>query len=445
MNETPALREIAGRVWRAALEAVRPERVLPRFLRRQGDVVEMAGLEWSASGRGRLRLLAIGKAADSMARAVVARVGDLIHEGLIVTKTGHACRPPPPRFESLEAAHPIPDERSLAAAARVRAFLSGGRADDLVLLLLSGGASALVADPRPSLTLDDLVAVTGSLMRAGATIHELNTVRKHLERLKGGGLLLGAAPAQVVALLLSDVIGDSPAIIGGGIAAPDPTTFDDAIRILNERRAWDTAPRAVRALLERGRRGMEPETLKPGDPRARSALCAIVASGRDAAEAVAASCTSHGLTAAILTTELAGEARETARVIAAIAREVSARNRPWPRPVAIIAGGETTVTVRGPGRGGRNQEAALAAAIELDGQPDAVWTSLGTDGTDGPTDAAGATVDGSTANTARRLGLNLAEALRNNDSHTALDRLGCLIRTGPTGTHVNDLWFVLLR
>ncbi len=445
MTANPPLRAIASRVWHAALEAVRPDRVLPNFLRRHGSTVEAAGIEWSASGGRRLRVLAIGKAADSMARAVADLLGDLIHDGLIVTKTAHARHPPPTRFESLEAAHPIPDERSLAAASRVRGFLSGGRPDDLVLLLLSGGASALVADPRPPLTLDDLAKVSGDLMRAGATIHELNTVRKHLERLKGGGLLRCAAPAKVVALLLSDVVGDSPAIIGGGIAAPDPSTFDDAVHVLEERTMWDTAPRAVRRLLERGRRGMEPETLKPGDPVARSTLCAIVASARDAAKAAAASCENQGFVPQILTTELTGEAREAACLMASIARGVAMHNRPWPRPVAIIAAGETTVTVRGSGRGGRNQEAALTAARALHGLPETVWTSLGTDGTDGPTDAAGATVDGSTAEAARHLGLDLSAALRENDSYTVLDRLGCLIRTGPTDTHVNDLWFVLLR
>jgi len=437
-------RAVAERIWRAALDAVRPERILPAWIQREADSVQIAGVPWSRSCGGRLRVLAIGKASDAMARAAAQLAGDLVHDGLIVTKSGHADRSSSSHFEVVEASHPVPDSRSLAAAARVRSFLAGGRRSDLVLLLLSGGASALVADPRPGISLEDLATVSRDLMRAGATIHELNTVRKHLEHLKGGGLLRCSAPARVVALLYSDVVGDAPSTIGGGLAAPDPTTFADAICVLEKRGLWAATPASVRSVLERGRRGEEPETLKPGDPISASALCQIVASSTNAVEAAATTAAVEGFLPAILTTELEGEAREAARSIAAIVREVAIRGRPWKPPVALIAAGETTVTVRGDGRGGRNQEAALAAALALDGLSRVIWTSIGTDGSDGPTDAAGATVDGTTAEIARHCGVDLSDALRRNDAYSALDRLGCLVRTGPTGTHVNDLWFALV-
>lgn len=437
-NTTAARAAAARRIWTAALRRVQPDQVIGRAIVRDASG-ELRLLGRSLSPSGRIRVLALGKAADAMARAAVELLGERLSDGLIVTKIGHATPEPPSRFEVLEAAHPLPDERSVAAGERIARFLAGGRPDDLVLLLVSGGASALAVQPRPPLRLDDIRAVTDLLQRAGAGIHALNAVRKRLDLLKGGGLARMAAPARVAALLMSDVVGDDPATIGGGPAAPDTTTWQDAIDALVEHGVWERAPGPVRQLLEQGARGSAADTAAPDN-----AEYAILATGRDAAEAAATAAAAEGYAPAILTTTVEGEARDVARVFAAIARECRRSGQPWAPPAALIWAGETTVHVRGRGRGGRNQEMALAAAIALDGEAEVAFASVGTDGTDGPTDAAGGFVDGGTAARARARGLDLPAALADNDSYRVLDALGALIRTGPTGTHVNDLGFALI-
>ncbi len=434
-------RAAARVIWEAALAAVQPHRLVERALAVDNEAIVVGGKREPLVPGGRLRLLALGKAAPALAQAVATRLDDRHADGLVITKEGHARGPMPPRVEVVEAGHPLPDARSVRAGARVIEFLGGGRADDLVLVLVTGGASALVCVPRPPLTLDAIEAVTALLLRSGADIDELNTVRKHMDLVKGGGLLRMAAPARVVALLISDVIGDSPATIGSGVAAADPTTFAAALAILDRRAGG--APAAVRDLFARGARGEEAETLKPADALASRARSHILGSGAMAAEAAAEKAAELGFRSLVLSTEVAGEAREVGRMMAAQARAIRGAGDPAP-PVALIWAGETTVTVRGAGRGGRNQELALAAAMVLDGVRDICLAALGTDGTDGPTDAAGALVDGSTARAAREAGLDLAAALERNDSYPTLDALHCLIRTGPTGTHVNDLGLALI-
>jgi hydroxypyruvate reductase len=438
------LRARAKEIWEAALERVQPERLIQYALEAEPGVVTVHGERFTWGPSGRLRLLALGKAAAPFARAVHERLGATVADGLIVTKEGHAATTPHLPFRVLEAAHPLPDERSVIAGREVARFLAGGRPEDLVLLLLSGGASALAILPRPPLTLADLRQVTDLLLRSGATIHELSIVRKHLDRIKGGGLLALAAPARVLVLLLSDVVGDSSAVIGGGPAAADPTTFAEAQAVLAARGVWEDMPAAVRALIARGVAGLEPETLKPADPRAALAKHTMLANGTMAAEAAAARAAALGFAPVILGTAIEGEAREVARRISATVREAALHGRPAPPPVALVWAGETTVTVRGAGSGGRNQELALAAALELDGLPDVVLAAIGTDGTDGPTDAAGGVVDGETAARARALGLDLRAALARNDAYPTLAAVGGLIRTGPTRTHVNDLGIALV-
>jgi hydroxypyruvate reductase len=312
------------------------------------------------------------------------------------------------------------------------------------LPLLSGGASALTPAPVAGLTLADLQITTDQLLRAGATIGELNAVRKHLDRLKGGQLARLVAPAPVAALILSDVVGDPLDVIASGPTAPDPTTYAMAWQILEQRGVQTQLPAAVRAHLQRGREGMLPETPKPGDPLFARVTNTLVGSNRLAALAAVTAAEQLGYRALLLTTFVEGEAREVARVAAALAKGVRQHGDPLPAPACLVWGGETTVTVRGHGRGGRNQELALAAALALEGLPGVALMALATDGTDGPTDAAGALVDGTTIGAARSLGLDPVAALANNDAYPLLEAVGALLLTGPTGTNVNDLLVVLV-
>ncbi len=436
----------ARKIWAAALLRVLPAVVLARALEPTGpDEIVIAGERLSLAGGARCRLLALGKAADPLARAAVIQLGTRLDDGLVVTKSGHSAHPAPPRMRVIEASHPLPDARSAAAGQAIADLLADGRRTDLVLCLLSGGASALATWPRPPLTVVDLRRTTDLLLRSGAPIGELNVVRKHLDRLKGGGLIRLAAPARVRALALSDVVGDDPSLIGSGPAVPDPSTFGDAVAVLQRRDLIGAIPRAVRELLARGVRGEEPETLKPDDPLAGLAATTVIANGAMALDAAARRARELGFLPRILGTTIEGEARAVGSAIAAEVRALAGRRRQASSPIALLWAGETTVTVTGHGLGGRNQELAVAAALAIDGLADVCVAALGTDGTDGPTDAAGGLVDGSTAARARSAGVDLEAALVRNNSYSALDALGALIRTGPTGTHVNDIGVALIR
>ncbi len=339
------------------------------------------------------------------------------------------------------ARHPVPDARGLEAAREVERLAKGLGRDDLLLVLLSGGASALLPAPSEGLTLDDKQRTTQLLLRAGATIHELNAVRKHLSRLKGGGLAAAAAPARVITLVLSDVVGDDLSTIASGPTVPDPTTFADALGVIEQRGLLSKVPRRVRAHLEAGAAGERPETPGTKERLFRRVATRIVGSNRLSVEAAAREARRQGLRPLVLTTRLEGEAREVARLLAAVLRECVESGRPAAPPVCLLAGGETTVTVRGDGEGGRNQELAVAAAGALvDFPAPAVVASFGTDGIDGASDAAGGVVDDQT--TARAAALGLAPGavfLAANDTRNFLGPLGDLILTGPTGTNVCDV------
>jgi glycerate 2-kinase len=393
-------------------------------------------------GRGRLLLLAAGKAAPAMAAAAEAVLGARITDGLAVS---NAPGPPLSRVRLLLAGHPLPDARGVQAAAAVEALVRGLTADDLVLVLLSGGASALLPAPVDGLTLEGKSAVTSLLMRAGAGISELNTVRKHLSRLKGGGLARAAAPARMAVLVLSDVVGDDLSTIASGPTVPDPTTFADALRIVTERGLRDSIPAAALRHLEAGARGEVAETPKAGDRIFRRVRTRIAGSNRLSVAAAVREARRQGLRPVVLTTRLEGEAREVARALVAVLRECVESGQPASPPVCLLAGGETTVTVRGQGRGGRNQEMAVAAARPLSGFPvEAVMAALATDGIDGASDAAGGVADRTSLARAALLGLAPPEAfLAESDSNGFLAPLGDLIVTGPTGTNVVDLTVLL--
>ena len=396
----------------------------------------MAGVRHSLK-RGRIALVAVGKAAVAMARAAEERLGPRLAVGLAVT-TGEATLQ---RVRVRTAGHPLPDERGLSAAAEVESLARGLGQDDLLLVLLSGGASALLPAPAEGVSLADKALTTSLLLRSGASIHELNGVRKHLSRLKGGGLARAAAPARVVALVLSDVVGDDLSTIGSGPTEPDPTTFAEALAVLEARGVIGDVPAAVRERLAAGARGEVAETPKPGAPVFRRVATRIVASGRISVMAAAREARRLGLRPVVLTTRLEGEAREAARVLVAILRESVDRATPSSVPVCLLAGGETTVTVRGRGQGGRNQELAVAAAQALEGFPaPAVAAFLATDGVDGASDGAGGIVDDTTTARGARLGLAPpAVFLAASDTRNYLGPLGDLILTGPTGTNVADI------
>jgi hydroxypyruvate reductase len=418
-------------IFRAALAAVDAEAAVARQLRCDGAQLAIAGR--AVPEASRLVVLAAGKAAAAMAAGVEAVAADRIVAGLAVTKDGHgrALR----RVAVRESSHPVPDARCEAAAREVLALASGAAPDDVLLVLLSGGASSLLACPQPGLDLDEIAATTAALLAAGADIHALNTVRKHLVEIAGGRLARAARTARVEVLVISDVLGDPLDVIASGPCTPDPSTFADAVAVLARHDLVERVPSRVRAHLEAGMRGERAESPKPGDPALERVQLTIVASLRDALHAAAAAARAQGLHPVVVSDALQGEARVAGRRFGALARCVA----PAAAPVCLLAGGETTVTVRGPGRGGRSQELALAAAFELAGLERVTLLAAGTDGSDGPTDAAGAFADAATLARAAARGADASAALERNDAYPFFAAEGGLLRTGPTGTNVMDL------
>ena len=431
------LRAAAQPILRAALAAAEPRGLVRRQILARAGSFEIAGVRVDPR-RGRVALVAAGKAAVAMAQAAEEALGERLAEGLAVST---AATGPLERVRLLSASHPVPDARGIAAARAVESLARSLSKDDLLVVLLSGGASALLPAPAEGLTLEDKARTTSLLLRAGATIHELNAVRKHLSWLKGGGLARAAAPARVVTLVLSDVVGDDLSTIASGPTVPDATTFADALAVLGRHGLRGEVPAAVRERLERGARGELPETPKPGDALFRRVSTRVVGSNRLSVDAAAREARRQGLRPLVLTTRLEGEAREAARVLVSVLRECVASGRPKAPPVCLLAGGETTVTVRGPGQGGRNQELAVAAAGALAGFPvPAVVATLATDGVDGTSDAAGGVVDDETLARAAALGLAPPAAfLAASDTRNFLGPLGDLVVTGPTGTNVVDV------
>ena len=388
-----------------------------------------------ASGRGRLIVIGAGKASAAMARAVEDHWAGRL-EGLVVTRYGYAvpCR----RIEIVEAAHPVPDAAGLAAAKRLLEMVQGLSADDLVLCLISGGGSSLLPLPAEGLTLDDKQAVNRELLKCGATIGEMNCVRRHLSAIKGGRLAAACHPARVLTLLISDVPGDRPIDIASGPTVADPTTCADALAIV--RRHGIVLPDAARALLESGRG----ESIKPGDPRLARAETRMIATPQMALEAAAAVAREAGVTPYILGDAIEGEARDVGKVMAGIALQVAGRGQPFSAPCVLLSGGETTVTVRGKGRGGRNVEWLLSLGIAIDGHPRIHALAGDTDGVDGQEEIAGACLAPDSLARAWVLGLRPSDSLADNDGHGFFERLGDSVVTGPTLTNVNDFRAILI-
>ena len=411
-------RDAVRAIWDAALAA--------------GDVMPLVRSHLRLDSRhAQVFLLGAGKASGAMAAAAEDALGDRVAGGFVVVKDG--CGAPLTRAEITEAGHPVPDARGLAASARLLDVARGAGERDLVLFLVSGGGSALTPAPAPPITLAEKQALTRLLLAAGATIGELNAVRKHLSLFKGGQLARAAWPATVLTLALSDVIGDPLDVIASGPTAPDPTTFAEALGVLARRGVAASVPGSIMRRLEAGCAGDIEETPKPGDPIFDRVRNVVIGNNALVTDAAVATAERLGFRAALLTRELEGEARD-------VARDFVARARRLVPPACLIAGGETTVTVRGQGRGGRCQEFALAAALELRPSDRITLLAAGTDGTDGPTDATGAIVDATSVARGEAAGTDARRALGDNDAYAFLRASGDLVVSGPTRTNLLDLY-----
>ncbi|CBS89417.1 glycerate kinase type-2 family protein [Azospirillum lipoferum] len=414
-------RDLLRRMFDAAIAAAQPALCLPAHL--------------PEPPKGRLIVIGAGKASAAMARAVEDNwLGPLT--GLVITRYGYAV--PCERIRIVEAAHPVPDAAGLAATGEILHLLRGLTADDLVLCLISGGGSALLTRPLDGLTLADKQAINRALLASGATISEMNCVRRHLSAVKGGRLAAACAPARVVTLLISDVPGDNPMDIASGPTVVDPTTCADALAII--RRYGITVPAAVLDVLESGRG----ESIEPGDLRLAGAETRIVATPQMALEAAAAVAREAGYPVHILGDAIEGEARDVGKVMAGIALQVARRGQPFTAPCVLLSGGETTVTLRGAGRGGRNVEFLLSLGVALDGCPGVHALAGDTDGVDGVEEIAGATLGPDSLARAWGLGLRPKESLASNDGHGFFEALGDSIVTGPTLTNVNDFRAILI-
>ncbi len=438
---TARLRGAAARILARALEAVDPYAATRRHLRLSGERLFVAGRPVLIPRGARVVVVGAGKAGAPMARAVEDVLGGRITSGIVTVKRGYTM--PLRRIALREAGHPVPDAAGEASAREMLDAVRGLRARDVVLCLISGGGSALLPLAQRGVALREMVRTTELLLRSGATIREMNTVRKHLSAIAGGQLARAVAPARLVTLIVSDVVGTPLDVVASGPTVPDPTTYADAVRVLEAYGLMARVPAAVRRTLRRGLRGDLPDTPKPGDPAFRSARVVVVADNAAAARAAVSEARRLGFHARLLSTYIEGEARAVGQTLGGIVRQMADTGEPIGRPACLVAGGETTVTMRGSGTGGRNQELALAGALSLEDVPHALLVSFATDGGDGPTDAAGGVADGTTLARARARGLDPMRHLNDNNAYPLLAAVGDLIRTGPTNTNVADLMLLL--
>ncbi|RLI16451.1 glycerate kinase [Candidatus Bathyarchaeota archaeon] len=426
----------------SALNAVDPKRIIKSRISLQNSVLKVNGYSFDLKRFKHVYVVGGGKASGSMAEALEQILSEHITDGFINIPRGTKHKTKVIKLH--EASHPIPDETGVKGTRRILEIAEKAGENDLVICLISGGGSSLMPLPRGDISIVDKKKITEALLKCGATINEINTVRKHISDFKGGWLAKKAYPATVLNLILSDVIGDPLDFIASGPTVPDSTTFHEAVKILKKYELWNTVPESIRKVLSDGEKGLIPETPKADDQVFKKVFTVVVGNNRFASLAACESLRSNGLNTLLLTSTLEGEARHVGTVLASIAREISISQNPVSKPAGIVAGGETTVTVKGKGLGGRNQEIALSAALKLEGMNGVVLASLSTDGVDGPTDAAGAIVDGKTLERAANKGLNPEEFLAENNSYNFFSELGDLIFTGPTGTNVNDVSVIIV-
>jgi len=441
------LKEIAKTLFQEAVAAVDPYQRLKEVFQIEKSHLRIEAPDGPAvdldlNDFTNIYLIGAGKASAPMAQAVEEAFGSRVTKGLVITKTGHSL--PLKRTEIIEAGHPIPDQKGVEATKRIIQLLKDSGPRDLVLFLLSGGASALMPMPANAILLEEKQEVTQLLLDCGADIKEINTIRKHISQIKGGRLAQLAYPSRVFGFILSDIVGDPLDAIGSGPTVPDSSTFEEAWEILRKYNLLNEVAPSVYRHLESGKEGKIPETPKPGDVSFGRVQNLLVGSNLLALQAAAGRSKSLGFNTLILSSSMVGETRDVARFHAAIAREIVQHGNPVQKPACLISGGETTVTIKGNGRGGRNQEFALAGAIEIEGIEKIILLSGGTDGTDGPTDAAGAVSDSTTIARARRIGLNPRTHLENNDAYPFFKALGDLLMTGPTRTNVMDVRIMLV-
>ena len=441
-DQVESMRQHALEIFQAALKAVDPIEAVLRYVKRVDDGLQVGEHRFAFKDYDRILVVGAGKAGAPMARALENLLGDRITDGVIVVKEGHGMQLGHVRIH--EASHPVPDERGIKGAEEILALVKDAGERDLVLCLISGGGSALLVAPAEGVTLEDKQEVTRLLLACGADIHEINTIRKHLSRAKGGGLARFAYPAAVVSLILSDVIGDDLNVIASGPAVPDTSTFADTRQVLEKYGIWDRVPAAVQSRIDQGLKGDIEDTPKAGDAVFERCYSELVGTNLQALKAAGLKSEDLGYRTLILSSTVEGEAREVAKVLTAIAKEVRDSGNPLSAPACILCGGETTVTIQGDGKGGRNQEFVLASALVIDGGENVVVLAGGTDGNDGPTDAAGAMADGSTLVRARAKGLDPLDFLRRNDSYHFFQTLEDLVMTGPTRTNVMDVYMLLV-
>jgi len=436
-------RELAINALNAALEAADPKAIIKSKVRLKGNSLKIGSLSFNLDEFRNIYVVGGGKACGCMAEALEEVLGNRIKEGTV--NVPYACPPYQTRRVKLRrASHPIPDVSGVKGTSRMLDLVGRAEKNDLVICLLSGGGSSLMPKPCSGVSLRDKRTVTDALLKSGATISEINTVRKHISGFKGGWLAKRAYPATVVNLILSDVVGDPLDSIASGPTVPDPTTFQDAVEVLRRYGLWGKAPASVRRVLLDGVRGLIPETPKAGDEAFERVHSIVIGNTLTATLEAYGSLRKVGLHALLLSSVLEGQARDVGAVFASVAKEIVSSGNPVSKPGGVVAGGETTVTVLGGGRGGRNQEVALGAALKIGGMDGVVVASVSTDGVDGPTDAAGAVADGKTLSRARGLGLNPSGFLAENDSYTFFSKLGDLVFTGPTGTNVCDVAVVVV-
>ncbi len=442
MTTDNKLRQDAIAIFMAGLSAVDPEKAIVDHLSLEGNTVIAGEERIELHPEGRVLLIGAGKAAAPMAAATEQVLEDRISEGIVAVKYGHLF--PVKSTILLEAGHPVPDENGFIASQRILELAEGASEKDLVICLLSGGSSALLPCPREPVTLKEKGETTGLLLASGASIQEINTVRKHLSLIKGGGLARVVYPARLLSLIMSDVVGDPLDVIASGPTVPDPSTFQEALEVLNRYGMRNKVPGAVLDLLIQGTNEVIPETPKEDSEEFAGTFNILVGNNDVALAESYKKATSLGYNTSILPYPVTGEARDAAIDHVDKIRDIHSVGYPLQPPACLISGGETTVTIMGGGRGGRNQEFALAAVPGLDGLEGVVILSAGTDGTDGPTDAAGAIVDGFTAMRARKLGIDPITYLDDNDSYNFLSATGDLLITGPTLTNVMDIQIALV-
>jgi hydroxypyruvate reductase len=454
------MRQHAMEIFQAALKAVDPVEAILRYVKHSDDGLQIGRHHFKFEDYDRILVVGAGKAGAPMAKALEGLLGNRVSDGAIVVKEGHGL--PLKHVRIHEAGHPVPDERGIRGAEDILSMANEAGERDLVICVISGGGSALLVAPAEGVTLEDKQEVTRLLLACGADIHEINTVRKHLSRAKGGGVARLAYPATVVSLILSDVIGDDLNVIASGPAVPDTSTFADARGVFKKYDIWDQLPESVQTRIQQGLAGDIEDTPKAGDAVFQRCYSELVGTNLQALIASSKEAQRQGYQSLILSSTVEGEAREAAKMFAAFAKEVRNSANPIAPPACILCGGETTVTIQGEGKGGRNQEFALAAAMIIegmenivvlsggtdgtDGPTDAAGVVLsgGTDGTDGPTDAAGAIADGRTMARARAKNLDPLDFLKRNDSYHFFQPLDDLIITGPTRTNVSDVYMILV-